>query len=180
MRYSDSELSVIKTTFVENDELLKAIRKFFLQLDMTVAEKGMIKEIKNKPELLAVLRKSFLPTIDGDAPFQQVVDLFMTLKIDDKDPEQALVHIMSRKLLIDYLEQQLRELETGKSIGGIIFEDLTSFDKKDTTESYVNLLTRNTIIGHTEMQLNQFIVLAGQTDETVEQTKDRLFKNSAK
>lgn len=179
MRYSDAELSVIKATFVDNDELLIAIRKVFLQLDLTTAEKQMIKSLQDKPDLLAVIRKSFLPEIDGNAPFQQVVDLFMTLKMDDKTPTQAYPHILAREKLIQYLHEQLRFLEEGAK-PKLSFKELTKIGDKVDEDIYIDLLCRNTIIGHTEMQLQQFIVLAGQSDETVEQTKERLFKNSTK
>lgn len=179
MRYSDAELSVIKATFTDNDELLKAIRKVFLQLKLSAAEMQMIKDLQGKPELLAVIRKSFLPEIEGDAPFQQVVDLYMTLKIEDKTPELAHPFILAREKLIKYLDEQLKSLEN-KEEPEISFKDLTVVDGKSATEIYIDLLCRNTVIGHTEMQLQQFVVLAGQSDETVEQTKERLFKNSTK
>ncbi len=104
MRITDADLSIIKNTFAENDELLK------------------------------VLRKVFLPEITEDTPLGQVIDLWMTVKIEDLTPEQALINIKARNTLITHIEQQLLQLK----------------------------------------------FLAGMKSETVDQTKERLSKDSSK
>jgi len=104
MRITDAELSLIKNTFSENDALLK------------------------------VMRKIFLPEISAESPIGQNMDLWMTMKIEDVSPEEALI----------------------------------------------NLKARNTMIQHTEMCLGQLKVLSGMKEETVEKTKERLAKDSAK
>lgn len=104
MRISDIELSLIKNTFADNDQLLK------------------------------IMRKVFLPEITGDTPIGQSIDLWMTVKVEDMSPEEAIM----------------------------------------------NLKARNTVIQHLEMCLMQLKVLAGQKDETIEQTKERLKKDSSK
>lgn len=179
MRFSDSELSVIKNTFCEQDELLKALRKFMLQLPMSEADKSLLEIIKNNKDVLAVVRKTFLPTIDGDAPFNQLIDLWMTIKIDDKTPENLYPILKARELLIGFLEHRLNCLEQNCDTEKI---KLSSFIEltEDKDESYSNLLFRNTMIGHTEQQLQQILILAGQKDETVEETQKRLKANSAK
>lgn len=104
MRITDAELSLIKSVFAENDVLLK------------------------------LLRKVFLPELDPQAPLGQQIDLYMTIKIDDMSPEQALI----------------------------------------------NLKARNSLIGHVELCLQQLKVLAGLSDETPDETKARLLKDSSK
>jgi hypothetical protein len=47
-------------------------------------------------------------------------------------------------------------------------------------EAIINLKARNTVIQHLEMCLNQLKVLAGTKTESVEETKDRLAKDSSK
>jgi hypothetical protein len=104
MRFTDVELSMIKNTFSDNDELLK------------------------------VLRKVFLPELDPNAPIGQMVDLWMTMKIEDQSAEQAMI----------------------------------------------NLKARNTVIQHLDMCLMQLGILAGQKEDSVEDTKKKLLKDSAK
>ena len=91
MRYSDEEMQVIKV-FSENDELAKAIRKLMLQMPLSALDLSVLQVCKSK-ELMAVVKKTFLPTLDGNAPIHQVVDLWITLKIDDKHPDYAIHHI---------------------------------------------------------------------------------------
>ena len=104
MRITDNELSLLKNTFADNEELLR------------------------------VLRKIFLPELDANTPIGQNLDLWMTVKIDELSPEDAII----------------------------------------------NLKARNTVIQHLEMCLMQIKMLAGVKEETVEQTKDRLKKDSNK
>jgi hypothetical protein len=47
-------------------------------------------------------------------------------------------------------------------------------------QALINLKARNSLIQHVEMQLQMLSILAGQKDETVEQTKARLKKDSSK
>ena len=106
MRYTNEELRLIKNTFSENDDLLKRIRKVMLQMPLDAVDLSALELIKKK-EVLAVLRKTFLPTLDADAPINQQLDLWMTVQIIDKTPDEASPHIQARKKLIDYLDQQL-------------------------------------------------------------------------
>ena len=81
MRISDLELQLIKSTFAGNEELLM------------------------------LLRKIFLPELDASLPLGQNLDLWMTLKIDDMDPEQAIINLKARHTVIQHIEQQLLSLK---------------------------------------------------------------------
>lgn len=173
MRISDEELSVIKNTFAENDELLQVIRKAMLELAPVGDEKAIL---DLSPEVHGVLRKMLLPEIDGTTPLGQTIDLWMTVQISDKPPEIAHLILQSRQMLIDRIKAGLDSLKAWKVSSAytdfIITED-SDFD-------YANLIARNTFINHVDQQLIQIKILAGQKDETVEQTKERLAKDSSK
>lgn len=81
MRITDLELQLIKSTFAGNEELLM------------------------------LLRKIFLPELDPAIPLGQNIDLWMTLKIEDLDPEQALINLKARNTVIQHIEQQLLSLK---------------------------------------------------------------------
>lgn len=53
-------------------------------------------------------------------------------------------------------------------------------DEVTDEQALVNLKARNYVISHLEMCLNQLKHLAGLKSETVEETKERLMKNSTK
>lgn len=182
MRYSDQELELIKTTFSENDELLIALRKHFLQMDMDAVEQALIIGFKNNEQGLKIISKTFLPELDGNAPFSQVIDLWMTVELKGKDPKDAYNDLIAREKLITYLAQRLKVLSGGvPSVDNIQFSELTKIGgKTKAEETYSNFVMRNTLIYHIEQQLSMLSILAGQKNESVEQTKERLRKDSVK
>lgn len=82
MRITDEEFATIKALYADNDAALK------------------------------MLRKVFLPEIEPNAPLGQNIDLWMTLDIAEQSPEQAMVNIKARNLLIQHVEQRLMQLKT--------------------------------------------------------------------
>lgn len=178
MRFTDAELSIIKNTFAENEELLRAMRKIFLQMDLTDTDKALL-NVFHSPELMAVVRKAYMPTLDPEAPPHQVVDLFMTIDIKDKNFEDAYPFIVARENVVDYINQQLEVLKTlDTGAQKVSFNSFT--DRTLSAEpKYVALVARNTIIAHSEMQLDQLRTLAGLKDETPEETVKRLQQNSS-
>lgn len=181
LRYSDSELKIIKDVFADNLELLQAIRKVFLQIPLDAIDQSLLSTVKS-PAILSVIRKAYLPEIDAKAPLHQIIDLWMTVEIKGKEPKSAYLEMVAREKLISYLDQQLRYLEgTQDDNFEIVFSDLVKvLPKTKADEMYANIIVRNTVIQHSEMQLAMFEVLAGQKNESVEETKKRLEKNSTK
>ena len=181
MRYSDAELSLCKNTFADNEDLYKAIRKVFLQMPLDEIDKQSLRaHVSGKPDVMKLIRKSYLPELDPDAPIHQIIDLWMTVEVKDKSPEAAYPFLVARETLIAYLEQQLEVLETLEDKGVIRLSEMVGTKGKNETEAYIDLVVRNTVISHNEQQLNQLNVLAGRKDETVEQTQDRLKRDSSK
>lgn len=104
MRYTDEELGMIKNTFKGNEKLLK------------------------------LLRKVFLPELDPDAPIGQVIDLWMTVKIDDLTPEQALINIKARNTLITHIDQQLYGLKILADSDDLTAEEMIEKVKKNSAK----------------------------------------------
>lgn len=180
MRFSDAELGIIKSVFSENDDLLKSLRKFFLDLELNAVDTNNIDtQIKPKPEVLKLLRKTFRPTLDGEAPFHQVIDLWFTVDLKGKTSDIAIEELASRGKLIKYLDAKLSILE-GKEVENITFDSLDYSEDKTDSDNFIDVVTRNTLIGHVEMQLTQLLTLAGLKDETVDDTLDKLKLNSTK
>ena len=179
MRYSTEELSLLKATFAERDDLLKAIRKVFLQMDISEKEDIMIKGAM-KENVVELLRRFFLPELEGDDAVGNGVDLWMTIKIDDKEPDQAKPHVMARQALISYMEIQLEVLANGGATEKLDFKKLSNVFNKDAEEMYMDLVARNTIIMHVQQQLMQIKLLAGTKEESPSETIERLHKDSSK
>lgn len=177
-RYSKAEKDLMKNTFSNGEELLKAIRKVFLQLPISAFEQTLLSSLKHE-EVLKILRKTFLPTLDGDAPFNQVIDLWMTLDIKDRPANEGKNFVIARAKLIQYLDQQLKVLE-GKDTGNIVLTECVELGEKSADEIFSDILFRNTLIYHVEQQLTQLQFLAEQKEETLEEAKARMKKDSLK
>lgn len=80
MRITDEELATIKSMFADNLPGLK------------------------------LLRKIFLPEINAYAPIGQNLDLWMTMKVEDQDPETIITNLKARNTLISHVEQCLMQL----------------------------------------------------------------------
>lgn len=177
LRYNDIELSVIKGTFAENDDLLFAIRKFFIQQKLDISEQAMILNLSE--ETKAVLRKTFLPEIDGNAPMFQMVDWFTSVETKDRDIEKANIEMEVRRLVVDYFGQQLGRIG-GKEKEEIEFKNLNFSKEKDSRQNFIELSARNMILNQIDFQLQQLLTLAGMKNETIEQTKKKLEKDSSR
>lgn len=177
MRYSDSELAIIKSTFAENERFVKAIRKVFLQIKLNAEEKELIKGLNEN--VLNIIKKTFLPEIDGDAPLFQLIDLYMQLNIDLKDKSETECHkfIDAKEIEVNYLKQQYAVLSGEKVKIDIVLADLID-SKSDKYSKLCNIIARNFILSFVDSMLNQLIFLAGLKTETVEETINRLQKDS--
>jgi len=181
MRYSIEEMGLAKNTFADNEDLFFAIRKVFLQMPLDEVDKSALRaHVVGKKDVMTLIRKTYLPELDASAPIHQIIDLWMTVELKDKSPEQAWPHIVARETLIHYLEQQLEVLETLEDNGSIRLSDMVGVTGKDEHKAYVDMIVRNTLISHNEQQLNQLNTLAGTKTETPEETEARLRGNSNK
>lgn len=167
MRFNDTELDLIKTTFKDNLPLLYTIRKYFLELELDKKEKEALDKTING-DVLKIIRKFFLPEIDGNAPINQIIDLWMTIEIKGKSPEEAEPFIIARTFVIRYLENKLSSLDKKPSEWpDIPFKDLIKEDV-DIVSKFINLIVRNSLVFHVEDQINQINILANQNTKDEE------------
>lgn len=183
MRFTDPELSVIKGLFSDNEDLLYTVRKVMLQFELTPDEQKNVDGMMNET-VIALLYKTFLPSIDADAPMFQMTDMLLGLGADIKtlSPEGAWPFIKAKELEMKYLSQQLRVLTGASKIQKISLEKMgdISGTEKDGEKMYVNVVARNYLLSYIDSNCQQLKMLAGLKHETVEQTKIRLQQDSAK
>jgi len=177
-RYTDKELSLIKNTFAEKLEPFCLIRKVFYQMDLTEKEWIDLEKMKKNTELISLIRKTFMLEIDGDVPIMMIRDMWSTLPLSELSFVEALPRIKTTDLMIKYIEQQLKYFEGENVEDRIVFEKLTEIGEDEQT--YINIFARNSVIKHVEEYLNVLRVLAGQANETPEETLKKLKANSNK
>lgn len=82
------------------------------QMRITEDEMRLIRAtFKDNEPLLRLMRKMFLPEIDPSAPIGQMIDLWMTVNVNEMSAEEALVNIKARNSLISHVDQQLMSLK---------------------------------------------------------------------
>ncbi len=82
------------------------------QMRITPQEMSILQgTFKDNEALLRLMRKLFLPELDPTVPLGQNMDLWMTLKVEDLPPEQAIINIKARNSLIQHLDQVLQMIK---------------------------------------------------------------------
>lgn len=172
--FSDVELELIKTTFAENDELIYAIRNVLLQFELSDAQKQMIRS-QVTPEIYTVLRKRILPTPDGSFPLTQLPSIWTTITGDIKTRSKEDMDLLleAKMLEIEYLEQQfavLKDLDAPQpmKLAGMCVSD------------YINMTAYLFLLGYVDPSLNFIKSIAGTKEETPEEQKKRLDRDSNK
>ena len=177
MRYSDTELSLIKNTFAGDDVYLYAVRKHMLGTVLSEGEQNIINQLSD--EVKKLLNKVFNPTIDGDAPIFQLVDMQMGLNQDLKgitrEHGENLIEI--KRIEMNYIKSRLNKLDDIDSYEGLTLSQMADLSQPD---AYMNIIARNYLLSYIDSFCNELRNLAGQKEETVEQTIAKLSKNSAK
>jgi len=175
-RITDAEMNLLKTTFAENEPLLKMMRKAMLGLSMTQDEQDVVMYLfRNHSELSALIRKMFIPEITGNDPLGQQIDLWMTIDNKDRTVDELHMHLMARAKVLSMLEDGLKDLTAPHADNRISFAPTGNV-----YEDIIWYIARNTYVNHVESRLLEIKILAGQKEETVDETKNRLSKDSSK
>jgi len=175
-RYTDKELELINNTFLDNAVFVKALRKQLIQQPMSDVEKNMV-ESTVKGDVAKVVRKIFIPELDGDVSLTNLTDVHY-VATEDRSPEAIYFDIQVNRKKFEFLEQQLKAIEGGDE--KIQLDDFVNIEGIELFEVCVNYAVRTKVLGHVESNLNLAIVLAGQKKETAEEILKRLNADSAK
>jgi hypothetical protein len=182
LRFNTAELALTKALFADNEELLFAVRKVMLQMPLMVGEQAVVNGLTD--EAFELMKKYFLPELDGDSPIFQMADLTLGLGADIKglSPDGAWPFIKAKELEIDFVAQQLEVLRGREPKTNVSLKELADLSGAKTTreQKYINLLAWNFLLSFVDSNINQMKVLAGLKTESVEQTIERLAKNSNK
>ena len=188
LMFNDEELSLFRNTFAENDELLKMIRKVFLQYALTNEEKGAIRQ-SCTPAVLELLRKRILPEPKADAGLGQTATLLFSLNdaLRSKTPEEMYPQFKAKSLEIDYIAQQFEVLEAIATEGEIpeqtIWLDDLEFSVEQewgVEEAFINMTAYLFLLTYVDQSMLMVKALAGSKAETIEEQKKRLTRNSSK
>lgn len=177
LMFDDKELNLIKAVFAENEELLIAIRKLFFGVDITPAEKDAIKQAFANPEVIRVVRHRTYGLNEFDTPIGQLSEFWMGAEKQifgaSRDTiEQA---IKSKAMVLEMFETAFKLLENPDGV-----KVTTKFTVDQDDFLGTNLIARNLYMQAIETSLANLKMIAGQKNETLEQTLKRIQQDSAK
>ena len=179
-RVSGDEIALIEHFLKSREDALIVLRDFFLQLELTEEEGEFIKSLSN--DLIGVLEKMMKPTLTKDVPIDQNASMYSRLSnLEQVNPDVGDFHIRANDLLKDYLEQEFNNLKNKTTDRVLVLNDLP--DKLDEDTNYnrlVNIMAYNLIIPIVEGRLKMLSLLVLPPEETPEQMKERMKKNSSR
>ena len=168
-RISDLEKSLLRNTFKDREDLLLALRNLFLGFELNPSERELVNSFSS-PELRKVLRKHFFPELQKDIPLGMNHDLYMTITINSLDEfsvkYEALVQTMGMIELALALLDDPDGVKPDLSLMGSI--------------THANLIARNSYIVTIDQACLKIRMLANGEQETPEQRKERIKKDSMK
>jgi len=175
LNVDEKEISLIKATFAENDELLKAMRALAFGLPVSDTNKETIKKTFANDELVKIMRKRLVPQLDADAPIGQVADVWLGV-------EQMIFNV-PRDTVTQAIKYKARAVDMTKQALELFIDPSRERISLDVTgvedELGINILARNQYIRHIESQLLFLKMIAGTKDETPDEAKKRLTQDSA-
>lgn len=175
----DSDKAIVKNVFANKLELLLLLRKSLLGGEMNANEKTAF--VGFSSELVAALRKQFLPTINLENPAAQLIDLWATVHTRDRSVEDAWLEMEARRILIDYLAERFAFLEgKGEGEGKIKLIELEYKRSKSKEQAFIDLLARNTIINHIDINMGILWSVASQVEATKEDLEEKRKRKSTK
>lgn len=183
--FTDLELQLFQNTFIENEDLLYAVRSVLCQLPFDEADLVNLTTNLSKDVIYAV-QKRILPTNLNDLPLGQLSDFYMTINQDlnQRRYDDTYPIIKSKELQIDFLTQQFNVLldivenkRYDKELEVINIHDLQSGNEG---EKYIKVLARNYLLSHIDKMLLLIKHITGNKKETPEEQKTRLMRDSSK
>lgn len=178
LMYNDSEIGFLKSIFSDNDELMITVRKLFFGIDITDAEKELIKQTFNTAESREVFRKKVYGLDNYDTPVGQLSDFWMGIEQQIFGASRDTIYqaVESKKLVLEMFEKAFKLLENpdGEKV------DISKFSNILHDELQVGLIARCLYMKAIETSLATIKIIAGAKDETVEEATKRLVKDSAK
>ena len=176
--YTKEELEVIRNTFGSEQGVgvLTTIRNFFWQAPLSDRERETLKSF-GAPQWIDMLKRMYFPEMDFTKLLGQVRDFWSYMPTQERDEDKAYVEIDARQIVINYMTQRFRTLETGKEgKDDIQLKDLVP--TKGNRQGLVNIAARNMIMSNVDGSAKQMLQLANMKEKTKEQIAEENRINS--
>lgn len=183
LMYNDKELLLLKQTFAENDDLLKAVRNLLFGVDISLAEKEAIKNTFSNPDVLKAVRHKIYGLNNFDTPIGQLSDFWMGIEqqIFGANKDTIYQAVMVKELCLGMFTKAFKLLENpdGERVS-LGVKSLKDSIKSEVDELHPELIARNLYMKAIDGGLFTILTIAGKKDETIDELYKRLEKNSNK
>jgi len=175
--YDDREITLLKATFAENEQLLKTLRHLWFGVELKEDEKKTIKEIFANKELVEAIRHKVYGLNNFDTPIGQLSDFWVGVEkqIFGANRDTIYQAVQSKLMVLDMFTKAFNLLSDpdGQKVD-------VSFKPSMVDDLQVGLIARNLYMQAIETSLISILTIAGKKDETLEQTLKRLKQDSNK
>lgn len=174
--------SLIRSTFKDNEALVKTIRKAMLQQKLNAVDLANLLSLMPNKDLQRILRDYLCPELNEDTPIGVQGDFFMSIPIKDIQPENAVWHIRGVSLWREYMKQQLDAIFSGNAQKKqkLVFADLEATEGLSDVEVFVNHFARTHIAKQIDLTLLKLIAKANEKEKTPEELEKEREQNSSK
>ncbi len=170
------EYDLFAPTFKDNKPMLKVLRKVTLGIEITPAEKELLKLIP--AEVIDRVESYLIPTVNGDEDLHMVNDFWFQFNLKDRSQFQAEMDIRYLPLILNFFNSSIERLRGGK--GEVKISDI-NYSKDATTENnIINVIARNIILATIEGMLTTIYHKANNKPLTEDEIKLKTKANSSK
>lgn len=184
-KLSEEENTLIRQTFFGNEALLKNVRAVFFGLGLSDGEKEQIKATFQNQELMAIMRKRFLPSLSKDTAIGQVQDIWLGVEqqVFAQSPDAIEQAIQYKQQAVEMTEHGLALLQDPNGTQLVLAYRAYNGPRASNPDPLgIGLLARNQFIRHVEGQLTFLWIIANQIIEKVTpaQAAKKAMKDSAR
>jgi len=180
---AEKEANLLKSTFKDNENLLKLLRKLFFSFELSPEEKLLIKNTFESKELREAFRKKIYSKRGDDANLGNIADEWVSIT-DEKllgiYAEDAYKIIQSRIKLYKMFEQGIALLENPDGERVELSFIPSEFVASNIQQISIDLMARNKYLNSVEAGLSFINIIANSKDKTPEQLLEEQKKNSNK
>jgi len=177
LMYDDDERDFMALALKGRTDIFTLLRNFFLQAPLTKKEEVAIKEFQSK-KWLPLLKRVFFPEYDYKRG-GQLFDTWGSMQVFGRDPADVAFETEARMIFSNYLKERFECLSGGKN-GKIKIVDLLPNQLKSNERNLVDLMARSLIVRGIHGSVFQLQILSQARQETPEEAKARLEKDSTK
>lgn len=157
---------LIKDTFYENDEALKAMRAVMLGINPTDDDRVLCAQLFNSGDLYRIVKQRFLPELDRNAPIGVIADAWKGIAQFIHGSQDHVINqsVAYRKLVIEWTDKALKALRDANADT----PDINVSPGMDPWE--IRLLAHDMYILHVE---NQLVMLKAIAQQVAQQNMDK-------